>query len=123
MVLAVYYWMTAAAAPAGSGTVRALLVGLVALWGVRLSGYLTWRNGGHGEDSRYRAMDGALPAGHDRAATMSRGPVRSSRCRPDDDGGVAKPHLVARQVPWIAASRSRVRLASWVNPGRTTTRA
>ena len=56
VVLAVYYWMTAEAAPAPSGTVRALLVGLVAVWGVRLSGYLTWRNWGHGEDYRYRAM-------------------------------------------------------------------
>jgi steroid 5-alpha reductase family enzyme len=28
----------------------------VALWGLRLSGYITWRNWGHGEDRRYTAM-------------------------------------------------------------------
>jgi steroid 5-alpha reductase family enzyme len=33
-----------------------LLIGLVTLWGVRLSGYLLWRNWGHGEDRRYQAM-------------------------------------------------------------------
>lgn len=35
---------------------RALLAVLVAVWGLRLSGYLTWRNLGHGEDYRYVAM-------------------------------------------------------------------
>lgn len=29
---------------------------LVTVWGVRLSGYLAWRNLGHGEDRRYREM-------------------------------------------------------------------
>ena len=33
-----------------------LLVGMVTIWGLRLSGYLAWRNLGHGEDYRYRAM-------------------------------------------------------------------
>lgn len=33
-----------------------LLVGLVTIWGVRLAGYLGWRNIGKGEDYRYRAM-------------------------------------------------------------------
>jgi steroid 5-alpha reductase family enzyme len=33
-----------------------LLVGMTALWGVRLSAYLTWRNWGHGEDFRYQTM-------------------------------------------------------------------
>jgi steroid 5-alpha reductase family enzyme len=33
-----------------------LVVALVSLWGLRLSGYLTWRNLGKGEDYRYRAM-------------------------------------------------------------------
>lgn len=33
-----------------------LLVMLTAVWGVRLSGYLVWRNWGHGEDRRYQAM-------------------------------------------------------------------
>lgn len=35
---------------------RGLVVGLSALWGLRLGGYLLWRNWGRGEDSRYRAM-------------------------------------------------------------------
>lgn len=33
-----------------------LLVGMVTVWGLRLSGYLTWRNHGQGEDFRYQAM-------------------------------------------------------------------
>ncbi|WP_018870580.1 DUF1295 domain-containing protein [Thioalkalivibrio sp. ALgr3] len=32
----------------------------VALWGLRLSAYITWRNWGHGEDTRYTAMRGEL---------------------------------------------------------------
>lgn len=34
----------------------ALVSGLVTLWGVRLAGYLAWRNWGQGEDYRYQAM-------------------------------------------------------------------
>ncbi|MCA8996965.1 MAG: DUF1295 domain-containing protein [Planctomycetaceae bacterium] len=33
-----------------------LLPFLVTVWGLRLSGYLAWRNIGHGEDKRYAAM-------------------------------------------------------------------
>src|SRR5690606_10058919 len=33
-----------------------LLLALVSLWGLRLSGYLSLRNWGHGEDYRYQAM-------------------------------------------------------------------
>lgn len=39
----------------GSPLAWALLAVLVA-WALRLSLYLTWRNWGHGEDRRYRAM-------------------------------------------------------------------
>lgn len=35
---------------------EAVLVTLVTVWGLRLSGYITWRNLGHGEDKRYAAM-------------------------------------------------------------------
>jgi steroid 5-alpha reductase family enzyme len=35
---------------------RWILLGLVGVWGLRLTGYLAWRNLGHGEDSRYVAM-------------------------------------------------------------------
>lgn len=33
-----------------------LLVAMVTIWGLRLSGYLAWRNHGRGEDFRYQAM-------------------------------------------------------------------
>jgi steroid 5-alpha reductase family enzyme len=33
-----------------------LILVLVTTWGVRLSGYITWRNWGKGEDYRYKAM-------------------------------------------------------------------
>jgi steroid 5-alpha reductase family enzyme len=40
-----------------TGSGRALLVvALTCLWGLRLAGYLLWRNTGHGEDPRYVAM-------------------------------------------------------------------
>jgi steroid 5-alpha reductase family enzyme len=35
---------------------RALLLALACVWGLRLGGYLLWRNAGKGEDRRYRAM-------------------------------------------------------------------
>lgn len=35
---------------------RLLILVLVAIWGLRLSAYLTWRNHGKGEDFRYAAM-------------------------------------------------------------------
>jgi steroid 5-alpha reductase family enzyme len=35
---------------------RVLLAVLVGVWGLRLGGYLAWRNLGHGEDARYQAM-------------------------------------------------------------------
>jgi steroid 5-alpha reductase family enzyme len=41
---------------AGYGPRRALLFGLVAIWGLRLSLHLTRRNWGHGEDARYQKM-------------------------------------------------------------------
>jgi steroid 5-alpha reductase family enzyme len=45
------------AAVAGAEGPRAwLLLALVALWALRLSGYLTWRNWGEPEDRRYQAI-------------------------------------------------------------------
>lgn len=46
------------AALVGDGFVdrRYVLLSLVAVWGLRLSSYLAWRNLGHGEDYRYVAM-------------------------------------------------------------------
>ena len=44
------------AATGGAHPRRALLVGLAALWALRLGAYLLWRNAGRGEDPRYQAM-------------------------------------------------------------------
>lgn len=38
-----------------------LLLALVLAWGVRLCGYITWRNWGHGEDRRYQQMRARHP--------------------------------------------------------------
>lgn len=38
-----------------------LVAALVSAWGLRLSGYLAWRNLGHGEDRRYQAMRAKRP--------------------------------------------------------------
>ncbi len=48
-------WMTFATAD-GNLARKWLVALLVTLWGVRLAGYLAWRNLGKGEDYRYRAM-------------------------------------------------------------------
>lgn len=40
----------------GAGARPTLLVVMVFVWGLRLAGYLVWRNLGHGEDPRYAAM-------------------------------------------------------------------
>ena len=40
----------------GNAARQWLLTVLVSVWGVRLAGYLFWRNHGKGEDFRYRAM-------------------------------------------------------------------
>ena len=43
--------------PAAQDAARCLLsAGLTTIWGLRLSSYLLWRNLGHGEDRRYKAM-------------------------------------------------------------------
>lgn len=41
-------------APLGSREI--LIVTLITIWGLRLSGYLLWRNWGHDEDARYAQM-------------------------------------------------------------------
>jgi steroid 5-alpha reductase family enzyme len=42
---------------AGDGSARrGLIATMASLWGLRLSGYLFWRNAGRGEDPRYAAM-------------------------------------------------------------------
>lgn len=40
----------------GEDTQRVLVLVLVAIWGVRLGGYIGWRSRGHGEDPRYAEM-------------------------------------------------------------------
>lgn len=48
-------WVTFAVTH-GRGPSRWLLPMMTSLWGLRLSGYLAWRNIGRGEDQRYAAM-------------------------------------------------------------------
>jgi steroid 5-alpha reductase family enzyme len=48
-----------------------LVVALVTVWGLRLSGYITWRNWGHGEDARYTAMRARRPADFARRSLVS----------------------------------------------------
>ena len=48
-------WATALVAD-GAAARRVVFVVLVSVWGLRLSGYLAWRNLGKGEDYRYQAM-------------------------------------------------------------------
>lgn len=48
-------WVTALVAD-GATDRRIVFVVLVSVWGLRLSGYLAWRNLGKGEDYRYQAM-------------------------------------------------------------------
>jgi len=48
--------VTAAVVGEGFDARRYVLLALVGVWGLRLSGYLAWRNLGHGEDYRYVAM-------------------------------------------------------------------
>lgn len=40
----------------GNNARQNLLVAMVSVWGLRLAGYLFWRNHGKGEDFRYKAM-------------------------------------------------------------------
>jgi steroid 5-alpha reductase family enzyme len=50
ILLAIYYYFQS-----GGWEIRKLIILiLVSLWGLRLSGYLAWRNWGKGEDFRYR---------------------------------------------------------------------
>ncbi len=55
-VLLAWYYAWALPAPPGGGWFRRLVLLLVTAWGLRLSLHITWRNWGHGEDPRYRAM-------------------------------------------------------------------
>ncbi|MFN2326214.1 MAG: DUF1295 domain-containing protein, partial [Gemmatimonadales bacterium] len=55
------FWVGATGVPAT--VLPPLTLGLVSIWGARLSGYITWRNWGHGEDRRYASMREAGGAG------------------------------------------------------------
>ena len=46
----------AATTESPGGARRTMILILVTVWGLRLSGYITSRNWGHGEDKRYQAM-------------------------------------------------------------------
>lgn len=49
-------WTVFLAVDGGNDTRRILLVLMTTVWGLRLAGYLGWRNHGKPEDYRYRAM-------------------------------------------------------------------
>lgn len=49
-------WAVALSVDGGLDGRKALIVGMTSIWGLRLAGYLAWRNHGKGEDYRYRAM-------------------------------------------------------------------
>ncbi len=59
------------AALTGDGKLRWLMFALVAIWGLRLAGYLAWRSRGKGEDPRYAAML-ARAGGHPEVAILVR---------------------------------------------------
>ena len=48
-------WVARATAD-GDDARQWLLTVMVSVWGLRLAGYLAWRNIGHGEDYRYKNM-------------------------------------------------------------------
>jgi steroid 5-alpha reductase family enzyme len=49
-------WVVRLGIDGGDDARRWILVAMATVWGLRLAGYLAWRNTGHGEDYRYRAM-------------------------------------------------------------------
>jgi steroid 5-alpha reductase family enzyme len=55
-VILAWYYLSAGAGWSSALWPARLLVVLVTIWGIRLSLHITWRNWGHGEDYRYRAM-------------------------------------------------------------------
>ena len=59
-VVAAWTYVVAADDVAGRAVLTAVLV---TLWGLRLAGYITWRNWGEGEDPRYQAMRERNPDG------------------------------------------------------------
>lgn len=60
LVFVAVAWAVYAAGERNDGSL--LVAILVSIWGLRLSGYLAWRNLGHGEDRRYQAMRAKRPA-------------------------------------------------------------
>jgi steroid 5-alpha reductase family enzyme len=55
-LLQAWIYAAGAGAAASHGTRTGLVLVLVSVWALRLSGYITWRNWGHGEDRRYQAI-------------------------------------------------------------------
>jgi steroid 5-alpha reductase family enzyme len=49
-------WTVALTVDGGLDARKTLIVAMTSVWGLRLAGYLGWRNHGKGEDYRYRAM-------------------------------------------------------------------
>lgn len=59
-VWSIMIWTAAAAYGVGLATAVGprylVMIGLGAVWAIRLAAYVSWRNWGHGEDRRYRAI-------------------------------------------------------------------
>lgn len=58
VAIAVVAYVVSGVFGVGDPTVRLIVLILPTLWGLRLGGYLAWRNHGKGEDPRYSAMLG-----------------------------------------------------------------
>jgi steroid 5-alpha reductase family enzyme len=56
LLLQAWIYALGAAPGAPAGARARLTLALVTLWALRLSGYISWRNLGHGEDRRYQAI-------------------------------------------------------------------
>src|SRR3954451_1754146 len=66
VIVAVSTYLQAAAGDFGDEGRKALLVGLCALWGLRLGGYLLWRWRRNGPDPRYQAILASRKSGSEK---------------------------------------------------------
>ena len=100
--------------PDGDPLRKALLVGLCALWGVRLGGYLLWRWRSHGPDRRYRSMLGKAESkgvGFARASLtmvfLTQAPMLFIVCLPVQLGQIASAPPVGI-IAWIGVALALV---------------
>jgi steroid 5-alpha reductase family enzyme len=104
--------------PEGDPLRKALLVGLCALWGVRLGGYLLWRWRSHGPDRRYQSMLGKAEAKQGKSFArasltmvfMTQAPMLFIVCLPVQLGQIAGSPPVG-VIAWIGAALALVGVA------------